>query len=184
MPCIDCGKPTLAGQVRCVTCKAEAELFRRSKLEAAAAQEQYDSSLVGVRGWLAFFCFQMVAQCLAILKALLEELDTGELGAVIFYAFSLGVSALIVGTLLARKPWAPRLTRFYLAALTLSGGLAVLASILVDQNARSDGSLKGATGALVLSILWTSIWFAYFRVSERVKRTYSKATQDVAKAVA
>ena len=187
MKCTGCGKPVTEDQILCLTCEAEEELRRQTKEEADESQARYDSSLVGVRGWLAFFCvgtgilgpigiLQELGTFPELLQAthgdaVLVTVTWGLLGLmVILIASSVGVAL----GLALQKPWAPRVTKIFLIAVPSLFWMLVLAASAAAKLAGLAGiwkleSLLGICGTTISC----GLWYWYFSVSRRVTMTYA-----------
>jgi hypothetical protein len=181
--CFSCGKP-LGGASLVIGVSAAAvpavpppEL---SDSNAAPDQRQGDPEverirtqhpeLVGVGGWLGWFCvvITIISPAIVLLGTFSEPsaYSAIDVGLAAFSIFT-GVSIWKV------SPRALKLTRILLIIQFCLGALLVLAQILDSSSATSShGSTSDPTGTRML--VGSVIWFSYFKKSKRVKATFGR----------
>jgi hypothetical protein len=151
------------------------------------------SPLLGVRGWLAFYCTVLIViNPLATVYSffsehqsieLLRKLDQASLSAkglekfILFWgvpSFALAVFGVVVGILLVRRSRnAVIVAKIHTAAVPTLSVLALVASFGVPGSPEMQGALIGSSvlGA-IKSLGYFAIWFTYLCRSRRVQETY------------
>jgi hypothetical protein len=126
--------------------------------------EQKDASFNGVGGWLLLFCIG--AAIIVPLTNLVEGIGSTSAATKVI-CFVLTVIAVGTGVALwTKKPYALTLVPVYLVALFLVGVLAVVGSVISRDVSQSPIGLR--------TVIYSFIWFLYFRMSRRVKATYGR----------
>jgi len=183
MFCASCGSNIGPARHFCPFCGAKlglpAAVAARSGLstpEGRYAGSLQGSDLVGVFGWLLFFCV-----ILTVLGPLLLIMDRfRDPWFIILFAWLKVVFGVFVGiNLWSRAQHALKLLRFYFVVafvFALLGLIGSAAGYILQSVEKSDtfvflGSMERFVVALVrLGVL--AAWFSYFRTSKRVKATY------------
>jgi hypothetical protein len=125
-----------------------------------------EETLVGVRGWLLFFCITLfIRGALSLLIALPVIAWAGDMRVLmgILY-FILGCVCIMAGVQLSRKRKSA--IRWAVASMVLS----ILSAVI---GVCRDG---GAAQYLFWSVVYTGIWWTYLVESKRVKATLKDAT--------
>jgi Protein of unknown function (DUF2569) len=154
---------------------------------------------IGVRGWLAFFCFVLIVgnplltiltvlQALTVVGALrrfdpdaARTLDSFTSFAGVF-SFTLAAFSFIAGILLIRRTRnAVIVAKIYTAAVPTIALLALLAVFGTSASAEvREVMVQGGVQELIKSLGFFAIWFTYLSRSRRVKNTYSPDAYSVA----
>src|SRR3954453_4648876 len=130
MNCADCGKPLGGTETICETCAAEADLMRQTREEQIAVDVHHDAGLIGIRGWLAFFCVSIgiltptrMLEELRFLSREFEQESDSSFGMILFgsmiaLTLLIAASSIVVAISVAlRKAWAPRAAKIYLLSI-------------------------------------------------------------------
>jgi hypothetical protein len=181
--CFSCGKPlggaslVIDGSAAAVPAVLPPELNnsnaapdqRQGDPEVERIRTQYPG-LVGVGGWLAWFCIVITVISPAIvLVGTFSEPSVYSVIDVGLAAFSIftGVSIWKVSSR------ALKLTKILLIIQLCLGALLVVAQILESSSATSShSSSSDPTGMRMLA--GSVIWFSYFKKSKRVKATFGR----------
>jgi len=181
--CFSCGKPlgeaslVIGGSAAAVAAAPPQELNdsngapdqRQGDPEVERIRTQYPG-LVGVGGWLGWFCIVITVISPAIvLVGTFSEPSVYSVIDVGLAAFSIftGVSIWRVSSR------ALKLTKILLIIQLCLGALLVVAQILESSSATSShSSSSDPTGARMLA--GSVIWFSYFKKSKRVKATFGR----------
>lgn len=194
MNCADCGKPFAGSGQLCETCAAEAELMRQTRQEQIELDAHHDAGLVGIRGWLAFFCIsagiltpsRSIEELNGLGAEFQQEASSGSmlstilLGTVLALFVLITVSSVAVAAALAlRKVWAPRAAKIYLVSVPLVMWCIVLIpTALVRMLGTPVDFDSGMIAETAASTIVSGIWFWYFRVSRRVKMTFPQSNKQ------
>jgi hypothetical protein len=133
-----------------------------------------NQKLVGVRGWLLFFCIGLtIFSPLYILTDVTKELQIGASNAVALDLIQLCLSIMVGVMLWTRNSYAVTAARIYLAAmLVLSGGcLAIVLAAGTSITSMQPDDVK----AVVQNVVGSLIWLAYLQFSKRVRLTFAPA---------
>lgn len=175
MICVHCGASNLDVSSVCAACGLP--------LAATVAPQQSTSSVsadlrahgkIPVRGWLLFFCLGMTVFGPLVLLVRAWQADFTTLR---YYDLLVAVFSLFVGVEL----WAVKrrallwLNLYFLAVLAAGAGSALVVVHAWAMNPHSlkiNNFLASEAGSILLIVLSVGVWFWYFRVSRRVRKTY------------
>lgn len=163
-------------------------------MDDLTATEPPEAPLVGVGGWLAFFCFILIAvnPLLTVVRFIttnklieaLRSLDPDSAKTfdsfnsfVAVFSFALAVFSIVVGILLVRRTGnAVTVAKIYAASVPTVALLALLAVFGSSSSAdMREGMVQGSIHDLVKSLGFFAIWFTYLWRSRRVKNTCPKS---------
>lgn len=163
-------------------------------MDDLTATEPPETPLVGVGGWLAFFCFILIAvnPLLTVVRFIttnklieaLRSLDPDSAKTldsfnsfVAVFSFALAVFSIVVGILLVRRTGnAVTVAKIYAASVPTVALLALLAVFGSSSSAdMREGMVQGSIHDLVKSLGFFAIWFTYLWRSRRVKNTCPKS---------
>lgn len=176
--------------------QAGSYLNKTSDNQAASAPEtehfnnqtanQSDHSKAGIGGWLLVYIIWLCVSLLwGVLVNISDALFLKDLGLSSLYFTSvlsfanLALGIILLGLLLCKKPSAIPVAIFFIVLQPLLSIFIIFANYNILEN---DYGHKIARNFLAnynwmqfsFNIIMTVIWFAYFRVSKRVKNTYPR----------
>jgi hypothetical protein len=170
MYCTSCGADQQPNEVNCSACGGifNEPAFAVDIKQAPIPPIRLDtpirrSELMGVGGWLMLFVFGITFLAMAqVTAALKSEHLFSKIVEFNFAALSIAIAILVGTANKAAIPWL-RLyfaSRIFLAVLLYAGG--------------SDSGQLNRNLLLLRSALYVTVWFFYFRTSERVRLTFGR----------
>lgn len=179
MTCVHCGAFNLEGSPVCAACG----LPLAATVAAPVLPQQSTPSVpadlrapgkIPVRGWLLFFCLSLTVFGPLVM---LVRAWQAPFTALRYYDLVVTAFSLFVGVeLWAAKPRALLwLNLFFLAALAAGAGSALVvvhAWAINPYSLKTNKLLVSEAGGILLIVLSVGVWFWYFRVSRRVRKTF------------
>ena len=180
--CSVCGKANTTGIMVAISpgaVPAGVAAAQMATLPPVIAQERADSEverlradhpeLVGVRGWLAWFCIvAAIVSPVIVLVSTLAEPSPYSL-----FDLALTVYSVLTGVAIWKLwPRALKLTKVLLIIQFAIGVILVAGQILDSSTANSSSATPDVSGARVL--VFSIVWFSYFKKSRRVRATFGR----------
>jgi hypothetical protein len=124
--------------------------------------------LQGVGGWLLFFCIALII--LGPLVTLVQVMNLPNVDALgMILEFARAALGIVVGILLWNvRPIAFTLLWIYFGFVALMAVLGIIGFAVLEQKRPEDLIVS------VRALIYVTIWFLYFRKSERVRATFGR----------
>ncbi|MEP7338403.1 MAG: DUF2569 family protein [Acidobacteriota bacterium] len=147
-----------------------------------------EEKLVGVRGWLLFFCLNLtVINPVYIIYGDVQALKAIQLygdrvpglgaflGLGLFADVVLIIYSIVAGVFLWTKPHGPKAVAIAKSYLRTMLGVRIVCVVL---SITSPAFLVGFIVVLLQNLIYVGIWSSYLKDSKRVKATYLSATEE------
>jgi hypothetical protein len=201
MFCIECGSGNPEGALFCHKCgrrtvaaehaaevRLEGPAERAPIFSASTVSSDDYTALVGVKGWLKFFCIVLtVISPLLMLGQIslnwretepylstFPNLRTAAVLENCFLLAMMGFSILAGSALWSRKHGAVDLTKKFLVvslAYSMVSPFLLIALTNLPAEVNNEIVKEGIKGA-IRGIVFFTVWFSYLKVSKRVRHTY------------
>ncbi len=180
--CSVCGKPNPVGNATSSSSAASVAVASApapSAAPPALAQERPSPEverlraehpeLVGVRGWLAWFCIiAAIISPIIVVVGILSEPSPYSV-----FHLALAVFSVVTGIAIWKLwPQALKLTKILLIIQFVIGAILVASQILNSSAMASSNASPDAGGARAL--VGSIVWFSYFKKSRRVRATFGR----------
>jgi hypothetical protein len=120
-----------------------------------------------VGGWLMFFCILLI---LVVPIAVMAMAWSGNLGIEVVFNIAWAAYGVLVGAML----WNVRPRAFLLLWIYFGMTALIVALAVFNLATREDGATTQDSILVFRSIIYSVVWFLYFKRSDRVKATFGR----------